>query len=327
MLVGFGFQGLSSLLPVLEPSTTWAYSRFAVTNWPNLTYYEVLYDLAVTYQIATYALGMSFNLVCLFISMLSIIAGQGMALRGPEGSMDVAARHMERQNKRALRKFGRGLLAFCLSFTAHAALFLASLEPIKGVILLGVGGWTIHTLLRYGIDIKTSFHISHRSIVRATWSHQPDGGSASALMDSGDSSFDGRASGSVARRSTGEGLPHEAAERGDPADFGHQLEALGHHLEGASVLCSGCLSMGLLPMRPLWRMDMLLPRAYELRPDAADERARARQREQQAVADQIRMQQCGFPEQPAAPAPGTSAGGWFNFARGVVSAKEPLLPA
>ena len=39
VLVGFGFQGLSVILPKLEPTTgSWAYSRFAVTNWQNLTY-------------------------------------------------------------------------------------------------------------------------------------------------------------------------------------------------------------------------------------------------------------------------------------------------
>jgi len=262
--------------------------------------------------------------------------------------MDVAVRHMERHNKRALRKFGRGLLAFCLSFTAHAALFLASLEPIKGVIMLAVGGWCIHTLLRYGIDIKADFHIRHRSVVRATWSH--DDRIASAPMEGGGSDSGAPTSSCSTRMSgcsTSESplheaveAPPEALERGTergterggplgPSAFGNRLEALSHHLEGASCICTGCLSVGLLPMRPLWRMDKLLPRAYEVGMHDTDERARARQRCQQAVADQIWVQQSPLPEHGTAPTPGAS-GGLLDFARGLIgtstSAREPLLP-
>eukprot|EP00965_Chrysotila_dentata_P172821 5702817-Pleurochrysis_carterae.AAC.2 len=42
-------------------------------------------------------LGLSNNLVALFISTVTVITGPGMALRGPEGSLGVAIAHMERQ--------------------------------------------------------------------------------------------------------------------------------------------------------------------------------------------------------------------------------------
>ena len=50
-----------------------------------------------------------------FVSTTVAMTGPGMALRGPEGSVIVAVRHMEEQNKRALRYFGRGLVAFNMS--------------------------------------------------------------------------------------------------------------------------------------------------------------------------------------------------------------------
>mgnify|MGYP007078129093 CR=1 FL=1 len=58
----------------------------------------------------TCALGLSWNLMSLFIATISSITGPGMALRGPEGSLGMALAHMELQQKRAMRFFGRGLV-------------------------------------------------------------------------------------------------------------------------------------------------------------------------------------------------------------------------
>ena len=256
--------------------------------------------------------------------MLSIVAGQAMALRGPEGSMDLAVRHMERQNRRALRKFGRGLFAFCLSFTGQAAMFIATLEPIKAAIMITVGCWTIHTLLRYGLDIQAAFSLGESTVVRATWSgdnqramcEQSDRGeaSASALPEGG-------------RDLGGNGIcGHGAVMRPEPA----AAEPAGALKRGALPTQSpGCWPLGLLPILPLWRMDKLLPFAYNNGPPAVEERANARERYQQAVAVQILQQQRLAPD-PIPVAATSSDWLWFDRMRGTgdqrqsTSSSQPL---
>ena len=261
--------------------------------------------------------------------MLSIVAGQAMALRGPEGSMDLAVRHMERQNRRALRKFGRGLFAFCLSFTGQAAMFFATLEPIKAAIMIIVGVWTIHTLLRYGLDIQAAFSVGENTVVRATWSGdmadlaqamcvQSDrGGAAPSMLPEGG-------------RDLGSGVGGcGAALRPDPA----AAESTGAPTRTQPLGCWAYL--GLLPLTPLWRMDKLLPFAYNNGPPVLEERNDARERYQQAVAIQIQHQQRLAPVNETQPSahPSQSASlawGWVDHLRGQFhtpqSGKEPLLP-
>ena len=353
VLVGFGYNNLStSLEPQQQLAVDGTYSRLAVINWGHLSYNEILFLLANLYQLLWVSLSLSFNLICLFISMLSIVAGQAMALRGPEGSMDLAVRHMERQNRRALRKFGRGLFSFCLSFTGQAAMFFATLEPIKAAIMITVGVWTIHTLLRYGLDIQAAFSVGENTVVRATWSGdmaeiaqamcvQSDrGGAAPSMLPESDQN---EASTSVlplhlrapppppeGGRDLGSGVGGSgAALRPDPA----AAVSTGAPTRTQPLGCWAHL--GLLPLTPLWRMDKLLPFAYNNGPPVLEERNDARERYQQAVAIQIQHQQRLAPvtetQSSAHPSQSTSsAWGWVDHLRGQFhtpqSGKEPLLP-
>ena len=53
-----------------------------------------------------------------------------MALRGPEGSVGLAVRHMEQQLKRALRFFGRGVVAFIITLMVVRLRSLLSLLQV-----------------------------------------------------------------------------------------------------------------------------------------------------------------------------------------------------
>eukprot|EP00966_Prymnesium_polylepis_P090677 2099673-Prymnesium_polylepis.1 len=125
MLVGFGFTGLG-LFRSTELETNYNVLRCShltlgfdfsredpISNSEcRRTIFAAVVDVCWA---ASCALGLTWNLLSLFIATITSITGPGMALRGPEGSLGVALAHMELQNKRALRFFGRGLVAFSFS--------------------------------------------------------------------------------------------------------------------------------------------------------------------------------------------------------------------
>ena len=125
------------------------------------------------------------NFITLFLSSAVLMAGPGMALRGPEGSLVIAVRHMEEQNKRALRFFGRGLVSFvCGAFFLGINFALYDEGPVRGVLLCLTMLWTVTTLLRYGADIMTKFYVApDRSVTgqffvssksgKIEWVHKP----------------------------------------------------------------------------------------------------------------------------------------------------------
>ena len=74
-------------------------------------------------------MAMGFELIAVLNSTLCSMLGPGLALRGPEGSVARAVRHMEKQNQRALRAFGRGITFFCLHLTCLSLRALFGLHP------------------------------------------------------------------------------------------------------------------------------------------------------------------------------------------------------
>lgn len=60
-------------------------------------------------------LGMCVQLWTVCTCVFTNILGLHLALRGPEGSVDRAVRHMAQQNRMVLKKFTIGLLLFLLS--------------------------------------------------------------------------------------------------------------------------------------------------------------------------------------------------------------------
>ena len=83
-----------------------------------------------------------------------------MALRGPEGSVSIAVRHMEQQLKRALRFFGRGVVSILLTLTTVGLRNLMDIGFAGGILTFGIGLWTFHALWYYGGDIAEKFHVA-----------------------------------------------------------------------------------------------------------------------------------------------------------------------
>lgn len=87
--------------------------------WPWTTFLQQLFQLL---HLMFTAMGILLHLWTVYTTVVTNILGLHLALRGPEGSVDRAVRHMGLQNQFALRKFLWGLvlfnaslLFFCLS--------------------------------------------------------------------------------------------------------------------------------------------------------------------------------------------------------------------
>ena len=60
-------------------------------------------------------IGMTIQLWTLYTCVLTNILGLSLALRGPEGSVDRAVRHMAEQNQLVMNRFGTGVIIFFVS--------------------------------------------------------------------------------------------------------------------------------------------------------------------------------------------------------------------
>ena len=178
VLVGFGFSALgisSSYHPeaLTNHSSIWELDAQLWLSWELITEVatEALFQSAASFALA-------FNLLSLFISTISSMCGPGMALRGPEGSVQIAVKHMEQQLKRALRFFGRGVVAFIITLTMLGLRNLQDVGFIGGGITVLIGLWTFHAIWAYGADIAEKFHVSPDRAVRGTFVSRAGGTSA-----------------------------------------------------------------------------------------------------------------------------------------------------
>lgn len=175
VLVGFGFAALgfdTSYHPehTTEQSSVWqlGWDHWADPIFIAETVFQTLFATS-----AAFALG--FNLLSLFIATISSMCGPGMALRGPEGSVSIAVRHMEQQLKRALRFFGRGVVSILLTLTTVGLRNLMDIGFAGGILTFCIGVWTFHALWYYGGDIAEKFHVAPDRAVRGTFIYAPDG--------------------------------------------------------------------------------------------------------------------------------------------------------
>jgi len=175
VLVGFGFQALGISSSYHPERGTDHLSIWELPAKQLLSGYfisEVMFQ-AMFATAASFAL--AFNLLSLFISTISSMCGPGMALRGPEGSVSLAVRHMEQQLKRALRFFGRGVVAFIITLTFVGLRFLQDIGFLGGSVTVLVGMWTFGACWHYGADIGEKFHVSPDRAVRGTFVSGPGG--------------------------------------------------------------------------------------------------------------------------------------------------------
>ena len=96
LLVGFGFTAMgitTSFHPEQHLTPDLTIWELPSSHWRSWNFISEIV-LQATFFIST-AFGLGFNLLALFISTLSIMCGPGLALRGPEGSVVTAVRHLE----------------------------------------------------------------------------------------------------------------------------------------------------------------------------------------------------------------------------------------
>jgi hypothetical protein len=86
--------------------------RGGMGSWTWATWLQQIFQLL---HLLFTSLGMTLTLWTLYTCVITNILGVHLALRGPEGSVDRAVRHMAQQNQFALRKFIWGLVLFILS--------------------------------------------------------------------------------------------------------------------------------------------------------------------------------------------------------------------
>ena len=76
-----------------------------IKDWDWPTWVQQISQMC---HILLMTLGMCLHLWTVYATTVTNILGLGLALRGPEGSMDRAVRHMARENSLALNQFAYG---------------------------------------------------------------------------------------------------------------------------------------------------------------------------------------------------------------------------
>ena len=94
LLTGFGFAAVSMTSDFhpehrTRDQTIW---ELSLSEWLDYAFIQEMISTTIFW--AAGALALAMNLLSLFISTVSIMCGPGMALRGPEGSVVVAVRHL-----------------------------------------------------------------------------------------------------------------------------------------------------------------------------------------------------------------------------------------
>mmetsp|Transcript_44321 Transcript_44321/g.116460 ORF Transcript_44321/g.116460 Transcript_44321/m.116460 type:complete len:446 (+) Transcript_44321:177-1514(+) len=175
VLVGFGFTALgfdTKYHPEwgTKHSSIW---ELGADQWREPRFVIELVIQCLFTVSAAFSLG--FNLLALFIATVASMCGPGMALRGPEGSVGLAVRHMEQQLKRSLRFFGRGVVAIISTLATVSMRNFSDIGFLGGIITLTIGLWSFHALWSYGTEIAEKFHVSVDRAVRGTFVYGPDG--------------------------------------------------------------------------------------------------------------------------------------------------------
>lgn len=86
--------------------------QLGIGFWPWQVWFQQLFQLL---HLCFTAMGILLHLWTVYTTVVTNILGLHLALRGPEGSVDRAVKHMAVQNQFALRKFMLGLVLFIFS--------------------------------------------------------------------------------------------------------------------------------------------------------------------------------------------------------------------
>ena len=82
---------------------------------------------------------------------------------------------MEKQNKRALKAFGRGITFFALHLATLSMRALFGLGFLDGFSGIAIGWATLAMIMHYGSDVAERFHVSRDRAVRGSFSYDESG--------------------------------------------------------------------------------------------------------------------------------------------------------
>ena len=138
-------------------------TRTGITAWPWNTVIQQLFQLL---HLIFTTLGIMLHLWTVYTTVVTNILGLHLALRGPEGSVDRAVRHMAQQNQFALRKFMIGLILFILSVLFFALSEYHVFISIWICLAICVLAGFIYQHIR---ELVASFFLPEESMVTGQW--------------------------------------------------------------------------------------------------------------------------------------------------------------
>lgn len=137
--------------------------RTGMGSWTWNTAVQQILQLA---HLIFTTLGIMLHLWTVYTTVVTNILGLHLALRGPEGSVDRAVRHMAQQNQFALRKFMLGLILFILSVLFYAiSEFHVFISIWICMAILGMC-WLIYQHIR---ELVGRFFLPQESMVTGQW--------------------------------------------------------------------------------------------------------------------------------------------------------------
>ena len=148
------------------PSHTAAEVRSFKSGIGSWTWNTWLQQIFQVLHLVFTSLGMTLTLWTLYTCVITNILGVHLALRGPEGSVDKAVRHMAQQNQFALRKFMWGLVLFILSvifFSLSEYHFFVSLLIVISVLLMA------RRMYKHIHNLVSCFHLESDSTITGQW--------------------------------------------------------------------------------------------------------------------------------------------------------------
>ena len=153
-------------------------------------------------------IGMTIQLWTLYTCVLTNILGLSLALRGPEGSVDRAVRHMAEQNQLVMNRFGTGVIIFFVSIMLFS---LMEYEIYVSIPVCCCVGLVFRRMI-----------LNIRSLVNAFWLDQDTIVTGQFLP--GDKRAEARAAAKMRARTDARlrGESVESAERG-VTEVGHML--------------------------------------------------------------------------------------------------------
>ncbi|KAL1519959.1 hypothetical protein AB1Y20_023445 [Prymnesium parvum] len=125
-------------------------NQLGIAGWAWDTWFIQIFQ---GLHLALTTLGMTVQLWTVYTCVFTNILGLHLALRGPEGSVDRAVRHMAQQNRMVLKKFTAGLVLFLLSvifFSLSEYYFYVSFVIVGLVITIS---WHIYKNIRFLVNV------------------------------------------------------------------------------------------------------------------------------------------------------------------------------